>query len=313
MPLDPQTKALLELGAALPPVESLTVEEARASLAERALLTAGPPQPVADVSDETIPGPAGDIPIRVYTPDASPPLPGLVYFHGGGWITGGLGTHDVACRALANGGMCVVVSVDYRLAPEHRFPAAIDDAEAATRWVAANAAQLHIDPERIAVAGDSAGGNLAAAVALSLRDAGGPRLAYQLLIYPVTDYNFETRSYIENGVGYRLTRSTMEYYWSSYVRDAAEAADQRASPLRATDVAGVPPALVVTAEFDPLRDEGRAYAERLQAAGVPVEYREYAGLIHGFVSHGGMVDRAREALHEIALTLREALSAVPAR
>jgi acetyl esterase len=312
MPLDEQTKALLELSAALPPVETLTPEEARAGMEERAPLTAGPPQPVADVSDRTILGPGGEIPIRVYVPEGERPMPGLVFFHGGGWVVGSLRTHDAVCRALANGSGCTVVAVDYRLAPEHKFPAAIDDAVAATRWVFDNAEQLGIDAERIAVGGDSAGGNLAAAVALTLRDTGGPRLAYQLLIYPVTDHNLDTPSYIANAEGYRLTRAAMNWYWNHYLRTALDAEDQRASPLRASSLVGLPPAFVATAEFDPLLDEGRAYAERLRAAGVAVEYREYAGLVHGFVAQGGVVDRAREALEELAAALRTALSAVPA-
>jgi len=312
MPLDEQTKALLELSAALPPVETLTPDEARAGMEERAPLTAGPPQPVADVTDRIIPGPGGEIPIRVYAPGGQRPMPGLVYVHGGGWVVGSLRTHDVVCRALANGGGCTVVSVDYRLAPEHKFPAAIDDAEAATRWVFDNAVQLGIDPERIAVGGDSAGGNLAAAVSLTLRDAGGPRLAYQLLIYPVADHNLDTPSYIANGDGYRLTRSAMLWYWNHYLRTPADADDQRASPLRAASLAGLPPALVATAEYDPLLDEGRAYADRLRQAGVDVEYREYPGLVHGFVAQGGVVDRAQVALGELAAALRKALSAVPA-
>jgi len=278
----------------------------------RAPLTAGPPPRVADVSDRTIPGPGGDIPIRVYMPDSERPMPGLVFLHGGGWVVGSLQTHDGLCRALANGGGCTVVSVDYRLSPEHKFPAAIDDAVAATRWVFENVSQLGIDRERIAVGGDSAGGNLAAAVALMLRDAAGPRLAFQLLIYPVTDRNFETPSYIANADGFRLTRSAMQWYWNHYLRSAADADDQRASPLRAASLEGLPPAFVATAEYDPLLDEGRAYADRLRAAGVPVEYREYPGLVHGFAGQGGVVDRARDALDELAAALRTALSAVPA-
>jgi acetyl esterase len=312
MPLDPQTQALLELGPVLPPVETLTPEEARAGMEQRAPLTAGTPQPVASVVDRRIPGPAGEIPVRIYAPDGPRPMPALVYFHGGGWLVGSLNTHDVVCRALANRAGCIVVSVDYRLAPEHSFPAAIDDAEAATRWVAANASELGVDTDRVAVGGDSAGGNLAAAVALTLRDTGGPRLAYQLLIYPVTDHNFLTRSYVENGEGYRLTRSAMEHYWKLYLGSAGDADDQRASPLRAASLANLPPACVATAEYDPLLDEGRAYAERLREAGVPVEYREYAGLVHGFVAQGGVVDKARDAVDELGSVLRRAFAAVPA-
>jgi acetyl esterase len=308
MPLDAQTKALIDAAVDLPPTETLTPDEVRAGLELRAQLTAGEPQPVAHVEDTSIPGPSGDIPVRIYTPEGSRPLPCLVFFHGGGWVCGSLRTHDVLCRALANGAGCIVVAVDYRLAPEHKFPAAIDDALAATRWVAANTGQLGIDPDRIAVAGDSAGGNLAAAVALESRDNSGPRLVFQLLIYPVTDHNFDTPSYVENGKDYRLTRAGMQYYWNHYLRGAADADDQRASPLRASSHANLPPALVVTAEYDPLRDEGRAYADRLRAAGVAVEYREYAGLIHGFASQAGAIDRGREAVEEMSVVLRQAFA-----
>jgi acetyl esterase len=279
---------------------------------ERARLTAGPPQPVTSVVDRSIPGVDGELPVRIYAPDGPRPMPALVFFHGGGWVVGSLNTHDVLCRALANGGGCIVVSVDYRLAPEHKFPAAIDDCEAATRWVHANAQSLGIDTGRIAVGGDSAGGNLAAAVALALRDSGGPSLAYQLLIYPVTDHNYDTDSYRTNGEGYRLTLAAMQYYWNHYLRAASDADNQRASPLRARDLRGLPPAFVATAEFDPLLSEGRAYADRLGEAGVAVEYCEYPGLVHGFAAQGGVVDRAREAIDELAAALNRAFARVPA-
>jgi acetyl esterase len=309
MPLDPQAEALIRSASAIgaKPVEQMTPAEARAAMEERARLTSGQPRSI-DVLPGALPGPGGDIPIRIYVPRGAKPMPGLVYFHGGGWLRGSLQTHDVLCRALADDGSCVVVSVDYRMAPEHKFPAAVDDALAATRWVAEHADQLGIDAGRLAVGGDSAGGNLAAAVSLLARDAGQPRLAYQVLIYPVTDYNFETPSYLANGDGYMLTRSAMQYYWQQYLRDESDASDQRASPLRARDVAGVPPALVITAEFDPLLDEGRAYADRLRAAGVEVTYSEYAGMIHGFVSSAGVIERGQDAVAEAAGALRAAFS-----
>jgi acetyl esterase len=306
MPLDPQAEALIARFAGGKTVEQMTVQEMRDASEERARETGGTPQPVEQITDGQLPGPAGPIAIRVYTPRGERPLPGLVYFHGGGWVRGSLQTADVLCRAVANGAGCVVVSVDYRMAPEHLFPAAIDDSLAATRWAAANAAQLGIDPDRLAVGGDSAGGNIAAVVALMLREEGGPRLIHQLLIYPVTDYNFDTVSYRENAEGYMLSRGAMEFYWRTYLRDESDGADFRASPLRARHFGNLPPATVITAEFDPLRDEGRAYADRLREAGVPVEYREYAGLVHGFASSAGALDRGAAAVEDMAAALRTA-------
>jgi acetyl esterase len=306
MPLDPQTQALIASAAGGKPVEEMTVSEMREALEERSRQTGGPPAPVEQVVDGAAPGPRGPIGLRTYVPAGSRPLPGLVFFHGGGWVRGSLQTHDVLCRALANGAGCVVVSVDYRMAPEHRFPAAIDDAVAATRWVAANAASLGIDARRLAAGGDSAGGNLAAAVALELRDEGGPPIVHQLLIYPVTDHSFDTVSYRDNATGYLLTRSSMQFYWREYLREAADGNDFRASPLRAQRFDRLPAATVVTAEYDPLRDEGRAYADRLRGAGVAVEYREYAGLVHGFATSTGAIDAARLAVGEMAANLRAA-------
>jgi acetyl esterase len=311
MPLDPQAQALIEAAAGLPATETLSPDEVRATLRERARLTAGEPQPVASIRDAETPGPAGAIPVRIYVPAGQLPRPGLVFFHGGGWVAGDLDTHDVLCRALANGGGCVVVSVHYRRAPEAKFPAAIDDAVAATRYVAEHAADFGIEPGRLAVGGDSAGGNLAAAVCLVLRDSGGPRLVYQLLIYPVTDYNFETQSYRDNADGYRLTRAAMQYYWNHYLRQPSDADDPRASPLRAADLSNLPPAHVITAEYDPLRDEGRAYAERLRAAGVPVVYRDEPGMIHGYFVLGGVLDAGRRAVADAAAALRDAFSSAP--
>jgi acetyl esterase len=312
MPLDPQAKALIERFAGGKPVEQMTPREMRDALEERTRLTGGEPEPVAQVQAGEVPGPAGAIPVRIYTPAGNRPLPGLVFFHGGGWARGSLQTHDVVCRALANGAGCVVVSVEYRMAPEHTFPAAFEDSLAATRWVGEHAAELGIAPGRLAVGGDSAGGNLAAAVALAIRDEGGPPLVHQLLIYPVTDHNFETRSYLENAEGYLLTREAMRFYWRLYLRREADADDYRASPLRARDFSHLPPALVITAEFDPLRDEGRAYADRLREAGVPVVYREYPGMVHGFVTSAGALDAGKQALREASATLSEAFGAVRA-
>lgn len=310
MPLDPQARAVLEQMAAagIQPPHTLSVPEARQALIERRRLTAGAPEPVAHVRDATIPGPAGPIPIRVYRPEGPAPLPTLVYFHGGGWVLGSIETHDGICRALANAGTCQVVSVEYRLAPEHKFPAAVEDAYAATAWVAGNAAALGSAAERIAVGGDSAGGNLAAAVCLLARDRGGPRLAFQLLLYPVTNFAFDTPSYTENADGYLLTQADMRWFWRHYLPDEAAGRSPYASPLQAEDLRSLPPALVVTAEFDPLRDEGEAYAARLHDAGVPTELRRSDGLIHGFLGMTAAIDRANQALQDIGRTLREKLA-----
>jgi acetyl esterase len=306
MPLDPQAQALIAGMVGAKPVDQMTVQEMRDGLEQRTLVTGGTPEPVDQVIAGEVPGAGGAIPVRIYVPQGSRPMPGLVFFHGGGWARGSLNTHDPLCRSLANAGGCIVVSVDYRMAPEHTFPAAIDDAVAATRWVANNAQQLGIDPQRLAVGGDSAGGNLAAAVTLVLRDAGGPPLAHQVLFYPVTDYNFDTASYAANAEGYMLTRDAMRFYWRIYLRDAADADDQRASPLRARDFANLPPALVITAEFDPLRDEGRAYADKLRGAGTPVVYRDYPGMVHGFATMAGVLDQGKQAVKDAAAALRDA-------
>ena len=267
MPLDPNVKSMLDDMAAqeAPAFHEVSPEAARVMVREMGM--AGEPEPVEAVADRTIPGPGGDIPIRVYTPKGDTPLPVLVYFHGGGWVICDLETHDGVCRALTNAAGCIVVSVDYRLAPEHKFPAAADDAFAATEWVAANAASFGGDPGRVAVAGDSAGGNLAAVVAQIAR-ARGPKLAFQLLVYPVTDHDFDTASYSENAEGYFNTRDMMKWFWTNYLPSSSDGADPRASPLRLDDLSGLPAALIITAEFDPLKDEGEAYAARLADAGV---------------------------------------------
>jgi acetyl esterase len=265
----------------------------------------GPPENVARVENLTIPGPAGEIPIRTYTPEGDGPFPILVFFHGGGWVIGNLDTHDSICRSLANQADCVVVSVDYRLAPENKFPAAAAAAFGATQWVAANADQLNADPARIAVGGDSAGGNLAAVVSLMARDKGGPALIYQLLIYPTTNIStFDTQSFKDHADGYILTKDSMAYYRDHYIQGTEDTKNPYASPLLAEDLKGLPPALVVTAEFDVLTDESKAYAERLIQAGVPVTYTCYEGMIHPFFSFPAVVDCARKAMGETAAALR---------
>jgi acetyl esterase len=272
---------------------------------------AGEPPEVGSVEDRTVPGPAGDIPVRVYRPDVEGPAPILVFLHGGGWVIGNLDSHDVSCRALCKRAEVVVVSVDYRLAPEHPHPAASDDAWAALTWVAAHGDEVGGDASRLAVGGDSAGGNLAALMALRARDEGGPALRHQMLIYPVTDLAAETASHVENGEGYFLTTETMRWFIDHYLgpdRAHGDPADPAISPLRADDLSGLPPAQVLTAEFDPLRDEGDAYAARLAEAGVPVDHVQHPGLVHGFIGMGllspdcagaaaAAADRLRAALH----------------
>lgn len=304
MPLDPQAKALLDQFAAIggQSLSSMSVPDARRAMEVLAAMR-GEPAPIGSAVDRRIPGPAGDIPVRVYTPNATAPLPLLVYFHGGGWVLGGLDTHDGVCRELANGAGCIVVSVDYRLAPEHKFPAAAEDCYAATRWVAANAAELGGDAQRVAVGGDSAGGNLTAVVALMARDRGGPPIIFQLLIYPATMAAFDTESYRDNADGYLLTTADMRWFWNHYLDRSNDAANPYASPLMAK-LTGLPPALVITAEFDPLRDEGEQYAHRLEEAGVAARLTRYDGMIHGFFGMGHLMDKAKAAVQQACANLR---------
>jgi acetyl esterase len=266
---------------------------------------------VASVRGLEARGPAGPIPLRSYRPLGSvapDTLPVLVYFHGGGWVIGDLDTHDVLCRQLANQSGCAVIAVDYRLAPEHRFPAAVDDAIAATRWIRANAAALHIDADRLAVGGDSAGGNLAAVVALAARDAGDLPIAFQLLIYPATDQRRGWPSHTANGQGYLLTSDSIAYYHDHYLRDAQHDLDWRASPLLHSDHARLPPALVLTAGYDPLRDEGLQYAHKLSAAGSRATLVNFERQVHGFVLMGRALDEANTAVQLCASQLRLALA-----
>jgi acetyl esterase len=310
MPLDPQARALLDQMAATgaPPLSAQSVTEARQAVAAFAQL-GGDPEPVSKIEDRTLPGPDGTIPVRVYTPAGGGPFPVLVYFHGGGWVLCDIETHDPVCRSLANGAECIVVSVDYRLAPEHRFPAAADDCYAATQWVINNASVINGDPDRVAVGGDSAGGNLAAVVALMARDLSGPSIVFQLLVYPATDYYVPgTLSLKENADGYFLTRDDMVWFWNHYLNDEAEAANPYACPLRAASLTGLPSALVITAEFDPLRDEGEMYAARLREAGVPAALVRSDGMIHGFFSMAGVLEQGRKGLELAAAQLRSAFS-----
>jgi acetyl esterase len=308
VPLDPQARDYLDRLAAsgAPPVNELPVEEARRTTEEAAAELFGPADPVGSVVDRAIPGPGGAIRLRIYAPAGTArPLPALAYFHGGGWVIGSLDTHDGVCRSLAARTPCVVVAVDYRLAPEHRFPAAVDDTWAATAWVAEHAASIGADPARIAVGGDSAGGTLAAVTALRARDR-GLELALQLLVYPVTDHSFETASYSECATGYGLTLEAMRWFWGHYLGPDGDGSHPEASPLRAAHLTGLAPALVITAELDPLRDEGEAYARRLERAGIPVALTRYEGMLHGFYRWAAITDRTQDALDESASVLRAA-------
>jgi acetyl esterase len=305
----PEIRSLLDQQATSgrPPLHHQSVEQARAFHVADAAALNGPPAPVAAVADRRVPGPAGELPVRVYTPEGEPPFPIVVFFHGGGWVVGTLDTYDPLCRALAAATPAVVVSVDYRLAPEHRWPAAVEDAYAATEWASRNAAALGGVQHRLAVAGDSAGGNLAAVVALGARDRGGPAIAFQLLVYPALDAAGDTASWREYADGYHLTADGMRWYWDHYLGGADGAAPD-ASPLRAAFVGGLPPALVIGAEYDILRDEGEAYAARLAEAGVDASASRHAGVVHGFVRWRAVTGAAGDALQEAATALRSALA-----
>jgi len=309
--LDPQAKALIDLivERGLPPTHTLSPADARALYRDRRSFSQPEPQPMAEVLDLAAPGPHGAIPLRLYRPaGVTSPAPTLVYFHGGGWVIGDLDTHDVLCRALAAAAGCVVVAVDYRMGPEHRFPAAPDDCLAATRWLQAQGASLGLDPTRFAVGGDSAGGNLAAVVCLAWRDAGeAVPLKFQLLIYPATDMRAGAPSHTSNGQGYVLTSDTIAYFQRHYL-DASQQTDWRASPLLHADLAGLPPALVLTAGFDPLRDEGRQYADALSAAGTTAQTVCFERQIHGFITMGRVIDEANLATGLCAQALRRALA-----
>jgi acetyl esterase len=310
MPLDPQAQGFLEQLAAAeaPPLHELSVDDARQVIVEL-FGTKENLEPIGKVEDRMIPGADGEISVRVYTPEGTGPFPVLVYYHGGGWVIGNLDAYDPTCRALTNAARCVVVSIEYRLAPEHKFPAAPEDCYAALQWVGANADGINGDPMRIAIGGDSAGGNLTAVVAQMSRDRGGVSPVYQLLVYPVTDHGYDTPSYRENADDYLLTKDAMVWFWNHYLRSESDGNSPLASPLRADNLRDLPPALVITAEFDPLRDEGEAYAAKLRDAGVPVMLTRYDGMIHGFFSLGAVLDQGKNAIAEAAAGLRAAFSA----
>jgi acetyl esterase len=308
--LDPDAAAVYAAyqAANRPPYETVTPQEARQLyLAARAVSHPEPPE-LASVQAIAIPGPAGEIPARIYTPttlrQAGGRAPALVFFHGGGWVIGDLDSHDVVCRALAHEGELIVLSVDYRLAPEHKFPAAVDDAIAATAWIADHTTQLGIDAEKLSVGGDSAGGNLAAVVAIHARDHGGAKLAGQVLIYPATDFAMTHPSHSEPETSVLLTHSVIRWFRDHYLNGPHDAHDWRASPARVEELAGLPPAIVITAGADPLRDEGDDFARRLAEAGVAVTHRTFPGQFHGFFTMGKILKQAQVAVRDIGNWLK---------
>ena len=305
--LDPQARALIDLmqERQVPPVHTLSPTEARRLYRDRRGFTQPLPPAIGELSDLRDEGP---VPMRLYRPLSPGPHPVLMYFHGGGWTIGDLDTHDVLCRQLCAGAGVAVVAVDYRLAPEHRFPAAVDDSLAATLWVQQHAAALGLDGSRLALGGDSAGGNLAAVVAIALRDAGAPAPLLQLLIYPATDQRAQAPSHTTNGQGYLLTSDSVAYYRGQYFADEAQWLDWRASPLLAPDLTGLPPALVLTAGYDPLRDEGRQYADALSAAGNAVQYLCFERQVHGFITMSRVIDEAQTAVAVCVALLARSLA-----
>ncbi len=305
VPLDPKIAADLRARADATPFYRMPPAEARAAFETMIVGVVKLNDPIARVQDRMVPGPGGDVPVRVYVPEATGPLPLLLYLHGGGWVIGSLDSHDDLCRSLCSRAGVLVVAVDYRRAPEHRFPAALDDGFTVLTWCARHAAELGGDG-RLAVAGDSAGGNLAAALALYARDQGGPPLRLQVLVYPVTNCAFDTASYHENAEGFGLVREAMIHYWNSYLSRPEDAHSPYACPLQAADLRGLPAALIQTTQYDVLRDDGEAYAARLRRAGVPVRCTRYLAMNHGFVQLGGMYEHGRVAVQEIAAALREA-------
>jgi acetyl esterase len=312
MALDPESQRLIDLMAAAnrPAWNTLSPQDARAQYLALRPAAQGPRPAEVKVADRTIPGPAGELAVRIYRPtsaSADAKLPALVYAHGGGWVFGNLDSHDVLCAQLAIEAGIVVFHIDYRLAPEARFPGAFDDVVAGLKWVAANGGSVGIDTSRLAIGGDSAGGNLAAAVSIWARDNGGPKLRLQLLAYPVTDAVARSESYRRYEDGYGLNAVTMEWFFDHYTPDKADRGDWRVSPIRAASLAGLPPALVVTAGYDPLRDEGRAYAFRLHQEGTQADLVEFGGMLHGFLSSPMLLHGARRGTTLCAAALREAL------
>ena len=309
MRLDPDAAAVLQRvrEASIPPWHTMTPKRGREVYDERARLFAGPKQPAGTVWDATIPAPHGELPIRIYRPEAGPPRPIFLYLHGGGWTFGDLDSHDHLCRRIAAAADCMVVSLAYRLAPEHRYQDQLDDVTTAIRWLTAHGDELGGDPTRIAVGGDSAGGNLSAGATLRLRDEGGPKVALQVLIYAATAPYFDTLSCHENGEGYWLTRADLMWFWDNFLGpDPAARHDPYAAPGTAPDLRDAPPTLVITAAFDPLRDEGEVFGYKLRAAGVPVHIRRFTGMIHGFIALPAPIPAGNRAVGMIADATRRA-------
>ena len=309
--LHPQIQRVLQIMAEanLKPIEAMTPAQAREQMEATAQARKAEPLPVDRVEERLVPGPASDIRLRLYWPNGAAPLPAIVYYHGGGHVIGSLDTHDLVARNLCAGVEALVASVDYRMGPEHRFPAAVDDSFAALKWVHANAKRLGADPDRIGVHGDSAGANLAAVVALMARDAGSPRLRLQSLVYPVADYRLTGGSYNKYAEGYGLlTRESMIWFRDHYLRSPPDAEDWRASPIKASSFAGVASAIVITAECDVLHDDGESYAEALRRAGVAVDYKEYPGMIHGFFGMMPVVDDAMNAQRAVWAAFKRAFA-----
>ena len=309
MPLDPQAPKVVDALAALnlKPFRDSSPAEARESMRSRTAAL-GPFEEVPAVADHRVPVTGGEITVRVYKPAGMGPHPVLVFYHGGGWVIGDLYTHDGICRSIVNAAGCAVASVDYRLAPEFKYPVPVEDSYAGLLWVVANATRLGLDSARIVVGGDSAGGNLAAVMALLARDRRGPRLLLQILVYPVTNHDFGTASYRENGTGFVLTTDDMRWFWRHYLSREEQGREMTASPIRAKSLADLPPALVITAGCDPLRDEGDAYAARLRDAGVAVTLTPYPGMFHGFLRMTRILDQSRVLLDEIVGALKKALA-----
>lgn len=305
MPVNPKIQFFLNQMNTMPlSMERLTPEAMRNS--ENAALVAVQKEPVEHVEDRTIPLEGRDIPIRIYTPAGEAPFPALVFYHGGGWVLGSIESHDAISREIANLASCVVISVEYRLAPEHKFPAAVEDAYESLEWVVANAGELGIDRDRIAVGGDSAGGNLATVACLIAKERSGPRIVHQLLLYPSTGSAADTPSMAENAEGYLLTRDMMGWFQMHYLNSPEDRHHPYLSPILSDELAGLPPATILTAQYDPLRDVGAAYAEKLQGHGVDVYYKNYHDLIHGFANFSSFVPEAREAVAEGAQQLKKA-------
>lgn len=311
MALHPQVASALKMAEELnlPALNTQTPEAARAAAKERTANTPRELEDVASIRDTEVPGPGGDLPVRIYTPSEGDNHSLIMWFHGGGWVIGDLDNEDPACRVIANATNSVIVSIDYRLSPDVRFPEPVEDCYAGLLWAHSNAAELGVDPARIGVAGTSAGGNLSAAVCLMARDRNGPVISHQVLFCPVIDHDFSTASYSANADGYMLTRDSMIWFWDHYIGPNGDGSHPYASPIRAESLAGLPATTIIAAEYDPLADEAEAYAEALKAVGNDVTYNCYEGMIHGFNGQVGIFDRSRDALVEATTRLKASLSA----